>query len=778
MQPTPTPERPLAGAATPEWIADALDSTGDAIVVLDLESRCRYVNPVAERLLGLSSQAALGERLWALLPDELGEPLRERCASAATVDGGATLEVPGQPAGSWLKVRICPIRQGLALFFRDVSDREQAGFELLEKARSLEHQHRLVQTITQNASAGLFMMDAGGRCTFMNPAAEQLTGYRFAEVEGRIFHEVFHHTRPDGSPAPRSECPIHRALIRNTPLRDHEDVLIRWDGVLIPVLYAASPIVESGVLLGAVIEVRDLTPEKWAERALREHQERLQAALAASATGTFRWDIRTGELDWDDNLKRLFGLPPEAEVTSLEDFTSRIHPDDREAVLDGLARSRQEGADFDQEFRALWPDGSVHWLLDKARMLCDADGTPLSMTGACTDVTERWRSEEALRYQSQLNKTITDNADSCLFMMDERGHPTFMNPAAEATTGYRLQEIQDQPLHYAIHHRRPDGSLYPMEACPIHQAWARLTPTRQGQELFIRKDGSFFPVSFSVAPLERDGRTIGAVLEFRNITGQRLVEQERERLYQAERRARAAAEAAVRARDEFLSIASHELRNPVAGIRGAAQLLRRTVAGGAPDEARVERYTRIIDQTSARLVALLEDLLDVSRLQSGRLVLRCQPTDLSALVRDAVAQQQTRAESHRFRLELEGTCLLEIDPDRIDQVIANLLENAVKYSPDGGEIRVGLRTKPDGALVWVQDPGIGLPPGTARRIFEPFGRAPNAAERNIPGLGLGLYICRQIVEQHGGRLWAESRGVGRGTTVSLWLPDARPSEVD
>lgn len=246
---------------------------------------------------------------------------------------------------------------------------------------------------------------------------------------------------------------------------------------------------------------------------------------------------------------------------------------------------------------------------------------------------------------------------------------------------------------------------------------------------------------------------------------------EQARLIEDARAARERAEAALSARDEFLSIASHELRNPVAGLKGTAQLLRRIRERGRLDAERLDRYLATIERTSAHLATLTEDLLDVSRLQRGTLPLRPRPTELAALVSEAVARQQARTETHQLVLDLAcEQCMAVLDPDRVEQIVTNLLDNAVKYSPDGGEVHVHLALDAEGALLQVRDRGIGLPPGTAEKIFEPFGRAPNAAEQNLPGLGLGLYICRRIAEQHGGRLWAESAGEGRGTTLALWLP--------
>ena len=225
-------------------------------------------------------------------------------------------------------------------------------------------------------------------------------------------------------------------------------------------------------------------------------------------------------------------------------------------------------------------------------------------------------------------------------------------------------------------------------------------------------------------------------------------------------------------RDEFLSIASHELRNPVAGLKGAAQLARRSHHAGRLDAERLERYLTVIERGASRLATLTEDLLDVSRLQRGELPLRRRPTDLAAVVREALERLPDVTE-HTLTVRLdEGLPSALLDPDRIEQIVSNLLENATKYSPTGGEIRITLVHHGDGFLLSVADEGIGLPEDTAERIFEPFGRAPNAQTANIPGLGLGLYICRKIAEQHGGRLWAESAGEGRGATLCLWLPAA------
>jgi signal transduction histidine kinase len=181
----------------------------------------------------------------------------------------------------------------------------------------------------------------------------------------------------------------------------------------------------------------------------------------------------------------------------------------------------------------------------------------------------------------------------------------------------------------------------------------------------------------------------------------------------------------------------------------------------------------VIDDAASRLADLTNDLLDVSRIRMGQLALRLTTLDLAALAEGVIARYAERPEGRRAEIDwrLVGG-LVRGDRDRLEQVLVNVIDNAIKYSPGGGTVRVRLRPDGGGLLLSVQDEGIGLPSGAAEAIFQPFGRAPNAARHQLPGMGLGLFICRSIVERHGGRIWAESEGEGRGTRLVIWLPAA------
>lgn len=232
-----------------------------------------------------------------------------------------------------------------------------------------------------------------------------------------------------------------------------------------------------------------------------------------------------------------------------------------------------------------------------------------------------------------------------------------------------------------------------------------------------------------------------------------------------------ATQAAVAARDRFLSIAAHELRTPVTAVKTATHLLDRAQRRPEPDPARVARFVARLNEAADRLTSMTDDLLDVSRLHLDQLPLRRRPIDVVSLARRTLDERrEPLSEPERLRLEApDGPVSIVADPARLEQVLCNLLDNAVAYAPRG-EIVVEVQPGAQGVEVAVRDAGIGLTPGTEEAIFAPFGRSPNAEARLVAGLGLGLYIARGIIEQHGGWIRAESEGEDRGTTIRLWLP--------
>ncbi|MGN6563431.1 MAG: GAF domain-containing protein [Thermomicrobiales bacterium] len=322
---------------------------------------------------------------------------------------------------------------------------------------------------------------------------------------------------------------------------------------------------------------------------------------------------------------------------------------------------------------------------------------------------------------------------------------------------------------------------------PIFLADALATALRpQIKPHFLPYLDRFGISSMLIVPLKARGRVIGTIYCSRDAEGPLYTDEDRDFCFALADRAAIAvdnarlfqeARDAVAARDQFLSVASHELRTPVTSIKGYVQLLRRQLDRAEVDPVRLRRALVTIDEGAERLTRLIGDLLDLSRLRLGQFALRHQPLDLAELIDTIAARVRDQlADGHQLQIgPLSRPCLIIGDADRLDQVLTNLLDNAAKYSPAGGVIGITMDGESDGVCVRVRDEGIGLPAAALETIFEPFNRAPNALDSQLPGLGLGLAICRDIVTRHGGRLWAESAGEGRGATFLLWLPLAAGS---
>jgi PAS domain S-box-containing protein len=299
-----------------------------------------------------------------------------------------------------------------------------------------------------------------------------------------------------------------------------------------------------------------------------------------------------------------------------------------------------------------------------------------------------------------------------------------------------------------------DGQPFPEQELPVGRALRG--ETVRGIEVWLeRSEGRRLAVLASAAPLlGPDGAVREAVVVFQDIT---------------------AIKEAERVKDQWLSIASHELRTPITSLRGFAQLLERQVrrTEEAPNREALMGALATISQQTNRLTSLVNDLLDVSRIQLGRLELRRRPVDLGELTRTAVTRlaELDPEAGARLHMDLPDRPVPGVwDPDRLDQVLTNLLTNAIKYDPNGGPIEVRLRDDEDqAAVISVSDQGIGVPEAEMAALFLPFARAGNAARRGFGGIGLGLFISRDIVERHGGSIGVQS-AEGRGTTVTVRLP--------
>jgi PAS domain S-box-containing protein len=353
--------------------------------------------------------------------------------------------------------------------------------------------------------------------------------------------------------------------------------------------------------------------------------------------------------------------------------------------------------------------------------------------------------------------------DYAIFLLSPEGQVLTWNLGAQRIKGYRADEIIGR--HFSTFYTDEERAAgRPMMLLATAAEQGRI----EDEGWRVRMDGTRFWADVVVTALrDKQGQLYGFAKITRDLTERRAAE-EQERTLRAEQRARTAAEEALRARDRFLSIASHELKTPVASVQLATESLQRANTAGRLDVDRLQVAIQRVLTATSRLGALVDELLDVSRLDAQTDALDAAPTDVVALVADVVERFSDLDGSGRVRMTAPGEAWVQADSSRLDQVFTNLVDNALKDSPAGSPVEVQILDAPDEVEVVVRDEGIGIDPIGAERLFDAFGRGRNV--ENIQGMGLGLYIAHRIVAGHGGRIEGSPRADGPGAAFTVNLP--------
>src|SRR5688572_23000090 len=601
------------------------------------------------------------------------------------------------------------------------------------------------------APIGLAQFDVDGRFLHVNDRLCSILGCDRAEIESRSFHEV---TFPDDLP----HCLELSARLAANQIPDYclEKRFVRPDGSMVWVRITVSAVRrrDGGVafFIGAA---EDIT----AAEALKTAEERLRTALAASGIGTFRFDVRRKALDWADGLSRVFGT---GDNVTLDEFFSVMHPDDRPHVVAAYARSTAEGVDFEEEFRVIWPDGSVHWLHDRGQTVPGADGKPLYILGAITDISNHKRMEEVLAERDaqlrdrevRYRKALDVENIGVIFFDNDHGITGF-NDAFGRMSGYASVDVAAARTSWH------DLAYEPREAAAADAGEFAATGRIAPRELeFTRPDGSRW---WGLVTATRVGDSEGVRFVV-DITARKLAEREREAMLRREQRARNEAERATGIREQVLGFVAHDLRNPLqAVVLAASALLEMPLS-----EEQRSRRAAVIKRCARDMDRLIADLLDASRIEAGTFAVRLERVSVPALVSEVFErfQEQARAADVRLVAEIEphvGT--IDGDGQRLAQAMANLLNNSLKFTPPGGCVSVSAQTGPRAIELAVRDTGCGIAPENLSMIFDRFWQA----NRLTGGAGLGLAIVKGIIESHAGEISVESVP-GAGTTFRVRLP--------
>ena len=517
-----------------------------------------------------------------------------------------------------------------------------------------------------------------------------------------------------------------------------------------------------------MVLVHDVTEREQAAEALVKSEQKYRSVIEQLQDVFFRTNAAGHWTFLNRAWTTLTGNDVDASLGTL--FLNYVHPSDRSTVLDAfrpLADGRVESMTV--EVRYFRRSGGYCWVEARTHVVRGDDGLFAGTMGTLRDVTERRRADEE-RLQLATNiRQLMDASGEGIFGVDARGVITFVNRRGSAMLGYSAAELIGQPMHELTHHSRRDGTPYPAAECPILRSAAEGIPCEVNDEVLWRRDGSPVQVEYAASPIREHDRLAGIVVNFRDITQSKRAELE---LIVA----RDAAEAASRAKSDFLARMSHELRTPLNSIIGFANvLLKNRNAAMQSDEL---TYLSRIATNGGHLLGLINDILDLSKIEAGRMTLEVSAVSLAALVRDTIDELESQFRDRPVVLRSEMPAYLrpiETDGARLKQVIINLIGNALKFT-ERGEVVVVVEADAKGIpkRLKVRDTGIGIPRHRLDAIFKVFEQAETMTARRFGGTGLGLAISRSLCDLMGHRLEVESVE-GQGTTMDIRLGDSSRS---
>jgi PAS domain S-box-containing protein len=485
--------------------------------------------------------------------------------------------------------------------------------------------------------------------------------------------------------------------------------------------------------------------------------------------GIFEWDVQADHAVWEnERMYEIFGHTRADGTLSKEQLLRRyVHPDDADALEQALAEGMASGRPFHTTYRIRRKDGALRWLHLVGHFL-PPDGGPVRMIGVLTDNTEQHLAEETLRASEERFRIMADTAPVMIWMSGTDKLCTFFNKTWLDFTG--------RPLEAEFGNGWTEG-IHPEDLARCLQTYVACFEARRpfGMDYRLRRhDGQYRWIFDQGVPrFSSSGKFLGYIGSCVDVTERKQAEAEREKLAE-EQAARAVAEAASRSKDEFLALVSHELRSPLSAILSYAHLLR----VGPVDIDAINRAVTVIERNAKAQIQIIEDLLDSARITTGKLRIEPALIKLVPVLQAAVDTVRPAASAKGVTLVLDcepkPTEALG-DPARLQQIVSNLLTNAIKFTPEGGRVSLAMKHDADQIRIIVSDTGEGIEPGFLPFVFQRFSQADTSSARRFGGLGLGLSLVKDLVELHGGTISAQSEGVGRGATFTVTFP-ARHAE--
>ncbi|WP_158642808.1 PAS domain S-box protein [Mucilaginibacter ginsenosidivorax] len=599
-----------------------------------------------------------------------------------------------------------------------------------------EEKQAMLAAIVASSDDAIISKTTKGIITTWNPAAERMFGYIEAEAIGRSIMMI---VPPDRQ---AEEVYIIGQILQGRKIEHFETLRTTKDGRQIPVSVTVSPILnKNGVIIGASKIARDIS-----DRHLAREKQAILAAIVSSSDDIIISKTLQGIItSWNKAAEKIFAY---TEAEAVGQHISLIIPPDRlseeDFIIGQIANGRK--VDHFETIRRGKNGQDVHLSVTVSPVV-DEQGKIIGASKVARDISSARHAAE----NKGLLTAISNTSDDTIVSKTLEGIITSWNQAAEKMFGYSEEEALGQHISLIIPPERIEEETYIISEVSSGNKVDHFQTVRKA------KDGRMVQISLSVSPiLDDNGKIIGASKIARDISDHLRLQEEKAQLYDE-------IKALNDKKDEFIGMASHELKTPLTSIQAYLQILNNDM----PEERRKD-FLRRTGQQVKKLNQLVSDLLDISKIEAGKLQINPEPFDICTVVRDAIELITYTSPTHTVRFQTDLNDLLVLgDSQRIEQVILNLLTNAIRYAPSSKDIDVYLSEESGLVKVGVRDRGIGIPENKLTEIFSRFYRI--AENKNTSGLGLGLYLARQIIERHHGRIWAESKP-GEGSVFYFTLP--------
>ncbi len=697
----------------------------------------------------VSAEISLANRQWQLLLVPI--PGRHSAAAAIT---------------PWIVLVSALLFTILAAAYLHTLQQRRWQVEVLAAEREVElgRSRGHFRTVLDTAVDAIITFNRQGIILDLNPATERIFGYARSEAIGQDVNMLV--------PGLYNSEPENDLVSRRAPVNTPTGIVgleregRRKEGSVFPIEASVGKMQTNDVDVYTAI-ARDVTERKNAQRQLQQTQERLDLAIRGTNDGLWDWNIPSDEVWYAPRFKELLGYSAAEFPDVFASFESHLHPDDHDATLVAVDRHLRRHETYDVEYRLRRKTGEYRWFRARGQAVWDGKGNPIRMAGSIMDITERREAAEQLMTVNAQRQAILNGTNYSIISTDPQGTIQTFNIGAQHMLGYSEEEVVDKVTPALIHDqdeviaraqvlsRELNTVMEP--GFEVFVAKARKGIPDENEWTYIAKDGRRIPVVLSVTALKDDEeRIIGFMGIASDISERKKVD---------------------RMKDEFISTVSHELRTPLTSIRGSLGLLRGGTLEKLPDQS--SKLVDIAYNNCERLLLLINDILDISKIESGKMKFEFQVLDVNTFLKQAVTDNKAYGDEYKVRFKILANlpnAKVFGDHDRLMQVMSNLLSNAAKFSPHGGKVDVGAVRHGHSVRISVTDCGPGIPKAFQRNIFDRFSQADSSDTRQVGGTGLGLNISKAIVEKHGGNIGFVTQP-HTGTTFYFDLPERAESPI-